>query len=267
MQKKITIKEVRSIISSLNRANLDKLEFETIVRRVNELTNGFRMRAFKVHKGQELYRSNLYSFKPDNISFFSYPPVDRVQGYQRCNAPYSPMFYCSPDPKTTYSELRLNQGDRAYLSKWVVESESILIADPINDGDSTEYPPVIEIINTYFESKYLQPVHSDFSSQYKVTAAIAEVLVGKKLNTGGVQFDGLHYPSVADTNRTSNLALFPSSVDENLRLLQVDEIELLQFDDRFSEHKFIDFSSTFDEDGVITWKGSGRTYRVPNIRK
>lgn len=263
MTQRISMKEARSIIRALNRSNLNKLEFQTIVKRIEELTHGFQMRAFKLNKGQVLYRSNAYDFKPENVSFFSYPPKDKVNGYQRCNAPKSPMFYCTPDPKTTYAELRLNAGDHVYLSKWVVNSDSLLIADPIQDVDDVDLPPVLEVINTYFESKYLQPIHSDFSEQYKITAAIASVLVGTEVRGSENQFSGLHYPSVADCNRSSNLVLFPSEVDKHLTLKQVDEVKILKFDGERSEHKFIDFSSTFNSNGDIAWKGARRTYTVP----
>jgi hypothetical protein len=253
MVKPISAYEARGIIKKLNRMNLDQIGYGHIKNTIKSLITGLPMKMITPRLDARLYRGVIYKEKPLDVKLLSYPPKELVTNFQRCNPPDSPMFYCSVDPAAICSELRVRSGDKLYLSKWSV-AEEFFCARVSPNEDEYENSRENELVFGYFETKFLQPIHQTYSSQYKITAAICECLT-----TGNIVGDlrtngGLIYPSVAHSSRSENLAIQPHVVDRCLHLDWVEELTIEAVSDISISYKRTDFSSNF-EDGLISWTG------------
>jgi hypothetical protein len=201
----------------------------------------------------QLYRGVIHREKPLHVKLLGYPPPELVTNFQRCNPPNHPMFYCTPDPVAAIFELRVQPGDKVYLSKWSIIEEFFYVQISLDEGE-TQTSNEAELIFSYFETKFLQPIHETYSNQYKITSAISENLtiadmVGDKRTNGG-----LTYPSVAHPNRSDNFSVQPHVVDRCLQLKCVEELSIEAVNGTEILYNRTDFSSSF-EDGCIIWSG------------
>ncbi|WP_322009734.1 hypothetical protein [Paraburkholderia sp. J12] len=250
---------VREIVTALNRADLRTADYAYLVARVGELIKGIPMRAASVRPGTTLYRGVIYKEKPGNVSYLSYPPAHLVKNYQRCNGPGSPMFYCSVDSAAVFAELDAQPGDKVYLSKWIINKEFFFFRIPPDTSDAIKDDAAFSKIETFFETRFAQPIHETYSEQYKLTAAITEKfstgnLIGDAASINGRVLGAVAYRSVAHTPRSDNVAIRPSVVDQCLQLTNVREVEVVGREGESRTVRETDFSANF-EDGKINWAG------------
>lgn len=259
--KPIKATEARDIIRQLNRLNLEMADYDNLKTLIDRLIYGVPLMAITPHDETRFFRGCVYKEKPFETKLLSYPPSELAVNFQRCNPPGKSMFYCSSDPAAVFCELHVQPGDAVYLSKWSLTNKFLLnrIAAQDDGGPSTA---VKEIISTYFETKFSQPVHDTYSSQYKITSAISEKLSTGNVIGGTIPFGGLTYPSVAHPNRSENIAVQPHIVDECLRLDYVEELLVTAVDGYTISYDRKDFSSNF-EDGKINWAGSPMKWTLP----
>jgi hypothetical protein len=155
------------------------------------------------------------------------PPSRLVTGYQRCNSPGNSVFYLSASPETAIFEVRPSVGDNVFLAIFrpicdlVANFNFEKLSDCIDETDSA-----IEIaVKTFFDTLFTRRVHSTFSNDYVITAALSEIFLEKTAKgiTGcGEKVDsmGLAYPSVVNISGEINFA-FRSSMIENFRIFGV----------------------------------------------
>lgn len=256
----------RVITSNLNRIDLATADFEYLLKQIGNLIHGIPLKLEAAASGQRVYRGVRYSDKPTRTSLLSHPPVEKVIDFQRCNRPGNPMFYASADAPTVLAELNAKAGDVVYLSTWTIEREFLFFRIPlVASNPELEDEPSFARVSTFFETKFMQPVHHTFSHQYKVTAAIAHRLshgpiAGEHPILDGRELAAIVYPSVAHVSRTHNIALRPDMVSKCLKLRGVREIEVIRCEAGSIEFVEHDFSGEFI-DGEIIWKG--RTAQWP----
>lgn len=257
----IKLTEAREIIRQLNRLNLDTADYRHTQFLIKRLIHGLAFRAITPGLQIHLYRGVIYQSKPLETKYLRYPPNNLALNFQRCNPPGKSMFYCSPDSAAVFYELNVKPGDLVYLSAWSVIREFLLnqISPQNDEGVSSS---VKEVISTYFETKFSQPVHETYSSQYKITSAIAEKLCSGEMIDGTSMFlGGLTYPSVAHPARSENVAIQPHVVDLCLRLDYVEELLVTSVDGYKIGYERKDFSSRF-EDNNINWAGIPLQYKL-----
>lgn len=222
---------------------------------------GWPIQMITPHRDARLYRGVVYKDKPMQKSYLSYPPKELVTNFQRCNGPCSPMFYCSVDPSAIYFELGVKPGDKVYISKWSVVKE-FFINRIAAVGELEIDNAVRDTVLTFFETKFSQPIHETYSSQYKVTAAITEKMTTGKINGDDRLLGALSYPSVAHPGRSENLAVKPEIVDQCMQLDYVEEITITSVsDDKTISFDRTDFSSNFESDR-INWTGKALHWTV-----
>ncbi len=217
------------------------------------------MMAHSVPVGTTLYRGIIYSERPSEVSYLGSPPADLVTSFQRCNGPGRPMFYASVDPAAVFSEVDANIGNIVYLSKWIVDREFLFFRIPPVAGTGMEEDAAFTKIETFFETRFAQPIHETFSAQYKVTAAITERFSTCGASDPSDSLNGLNlgavvYPSVAHTTRSDNIAIQAAVAQSCLRLCNVRAIEITERQAESRTVREIDFSATF-EDEHIKWLG------------
>jgi hypothetical protein len=251
--------KVREIVTALNRADLTAIDYDYLLTQVGVLINGIPMKAHSVPVGTTLYRGVIHPERPSKVSYLGSPPAASVTNFQRCNGPGKPMFYASVDTAAVFSELNANVGNIVYLSSWIVDREFFYFRIPPGAGEGMEEDAAFSKIETFFETRFAQPIHETFSAQYKLTSAITE-----KLSTGSVSdplewlkgrtLGAVVYPSVAHTTRSDNIAIQTVVAKSCLRLSNVRAIEITERQAESRTVREIDFSTTF-EDENIEWLG------------
>lgn len=169
------------------------------------------------------------------------------------------MFYCSVDSAAVLAELDAQPGDKVYLSKWIITKEFFYFRIPPDTTDAFKEDAAFSKIETFFETRFAQPIHETYSEQYKLTAAITEKfstgdLLGDAAMVNGRVLGAVAYRSVAHTPRSDNVAIRPAVVDQCLQLTNVQEIEVVSRDGDSRTIRETDFSSDFAE-GRINWAG------------
>ena len=244
---KLKTSRARELIKRLNRINLRAAEYSYIKSLIEKFVDDFRAKSFTPIKGQRVYRGVVYTSKPTDISYLGAPPAELVKGFQRCNQPNFPMFYCSPDPAAVLFELGVKEGDIVYLSKWSINLVDFFINPIICELDEENLYPALEIVYTYFETVFAQPIHEVFSHQYKITTAITELLTAREINNDveNRKMGGLTFPSVAHPNKSDNLVLYPDVAERCLSLDYVEEVKIAKVDDKIINVEYLDVSSDF----------------------
>lgn len=243
--------------------NLEAADYEYVKQTFNKLIQYFHAQAFTVEANQALYRGMVYDDKPLHVSFLGAPPAEKVTSFQRCNKPHFPMFYCSVDPGVVLSEINVNVADKVYMSKWRVVSTDFLLTNVVPDLPEEVWYPALEVLYTFVETKFAQPIHETFSDQYKVTVAITEVLASRNINgnSNGRGIGGVFYPSVAHPSRAENVALYPDIADQFLTLDYVEEIEIVRCEKSEIHIRYTNISTEFAE-GRIHWEGRPRHWQL-----
>jgi RES domain len=268
-----SVSEIRSTINSINRLNLDVADYDYLVRRVGRLIVGIPLYGSSIQPETRLYRARKSLSKPKSIADLGAPPAELIVSYQRCNPPNEPMFYCSTHQATACYEVDAKPGDLIYISCWTVCKKfffQIIPPDRLRTSDDNR----LALLATFFETKFTQPIHQTFSSQYKITAAIADRLTAKefsltisnsssghKLHEDGVGC--IMYPSVAYLKDADCLAIRPKIVESCLALSYVEEWQITSICCGELSVNRIDMSSSFDE-GKILWAGKPLYWTLSN---
>ena len=184
-----------------------------------------------------------------NISLFSehsYPPIN-LTGFNRCNFPNSPVFYCSNNPMTALMEVVRNtnyQKRKFCVSKWeLIDSEkefafqTFLQTELHKDNNFGVLKDIeIEQLDQPFEHKlnqdkkaglmeYLKYLHSAFinDKSFALSASIAHRTMNAKHN---LATDILMYPSIQTQYKGVNMAINPNFVDNMMRIQRFYIVEL-----------------------------------------
>ena len=210
----VSIQDARRIIRKLNKLNLDTADYAAILETISRLTIGLPLRFVTTDTAWRIYRGRKMETKPISFRELSYPPAENVIDFERCNAPQKPMFYGSHYPGAVFYELALKPGDTLYLSKWSI-TKNFLAFQIASEFDEGIEQPARDVIFSFYESWFAHRVHSTFSSDYKITAAIAEHLTrGTAYNGVTGQEDrkmgGLLYPSVRHHSEMRTLLFVPT---------------------------------------------------------
>ncbi len=258
-------REVRETISSINRLKLADADYSYLVRRIRQLIVGVPFTGKILNPGTRLYRARRSSKKILHVTELGHPPASSVVSYQRCNPPGKPMFYCASHQATACYEIDAKVGDIEYVSCWAVKREFFTQVIPPDQGEYV-VDRRMETIATFFETKFSQPVHEVFSSQYKITSAITEcVTVGALLESpeGSVVtkreahkygIGCILYPSVSSPRYAECLALHPGVVEQCTGLEYVEEFVITDVLNGAISIERKDVSSQFVA-GCIHWTG------------
>lgn len=261
----------RDIITELNRADLPRMAYKDLLKRIGDLIDGVPLKIESVAVGQALYRGIRYTERPSHLKQLSAPPPDKVVNYQRCNGPGHPMFYAAVQSATVFAELGSRKGDLVYLSVWEIVEPFLFIRIPLATSDpALEDNASFARVSTFLETRFMQPVAHAFSDQYKITAAAAEKLsngpiAGDTTILNGQELSAVAYPSVAHVARAQNVAIRPEIVAKCMRMKGVREIEV--FGRTEAEIHILDRDfATAGDDGVLVWQGRPQQWPQVNAR-
>ena len=225
--------------------------------------------------GQDLFfRARVNPIAAINhVSELLAPPRELVTGYQRCNAPFDPRFYCSSRRATAVRECRVKGGDIVYLSQWIgkgllpinkildVDASAVLIED-MNEAESIFY--------THLDTIFTRRVHETYSNDYKFSAAVTEQLTARfppgefeVAQDGAV---GIRYPSVFDPEMSYNVAFPADFAPDRIDLIHITKLQINEVTTDGLAVKFLDAAIEFDN-GKIQWTGNNRCLPMPRDQK
>ena len=255
---------VADVTNRINRLSLDEEDYEKVKTGIRTLfTAGIDARGATLRPEQKLFRGVSYEEKPTSVDKLGAPPVDLVTGFQRCNGPGNPMFYCAGGIGVVFYELRPKAGDKVYVSKWsIVRNDFHLMY--VSHPEHSELSDPVSAIYQFFDTKFMEPIHADFSYRYKITAAITDFFLREGLyddtsrTIGGVRYTSAAYPG----GRADNIAILPAVLAQSMSLDFVEEWVIRSELDSGFEASAVDIASNFDG-GEIHWEGRSKQWIVP----
>lgn len=263
--------EMRHEIKRINRVDLSKSNYPTIKALVSKMLSGVPIRVSPMLPQDLLFRARKKrNEKFQYVKDLCAPPADFVTGFQRCNAPNQPMFYCSSRRITAMLEIDVEVGDIVYLSQWMANTR-LAVNRILDDQNSEELDRRLtdrdEMFYAFVDTLFTKRVNPVFSADYMISAAISEICTGDFLpdNDRFIGSDGkvgLKYPSVVDLEGSYNIALPPAFTEDRIGVLHVMEVEVTECDRHHVAVKLLDTALNFD-DGEIRWTGNNVSLPVP----
>ena len=276
---------LRQRIEELKRMDLPSAKIDLLRSRINLLFKGYSFVAPVWPQGQIVFRGRKLKERPTNVSQLKYPPAHLVTKFQRASRPGRSMFYCSLTKEPAIFELTPEPEEHLAISRWRFKVKMLATnvgfaeqtftrlgaARPVPSWSMYSLPNVVaqRLISKFLAAQFTIAVPAGEEYRYKFSAAIAEELYQKPVHLDddakrdGVQFGGLHYPTIAMRANSDNLALLPNFVDDYLDLASVDWIRIDAKKPDFKyDVTYLDFANSFGADGSIEWKGRRSQWKL-----
>lgn len=261
MQYPKKLKSLGKLIKELNRLDLDKIESSELEEKLKDLISKLPMFVTMSKSTERYFRARISN--DENLNYVSQieaPPKELVKGYQRCNPPKKPMFYSSSRRLTALLECSADVGDIVYLSQWMSKEKmplNSILDDKNNDIFYEKITAEQSAVLAYLDTIFTRKIHSSFSNQYKITAAITKIITDNypldtKQNISENRKIGLVYPSIYDAAGSYNTVLHPEFIEERMELQHVMKLEIKRKIEQDFKVKVIDNAINF-ENGKIHW--------------
>ncbi len=268
----MTNENISELIRQLNRLDVDKADYEYIVSILRKAIKDVRVPV--ASSSTELYfRARICNgAKPGTVNELKAPPTELVKGFQRCNPPGVPMFYCASRRISALLECDAKKGDKVYLGQWLSRKPAPVNTIMLSDM-SHNFNPRMTVressFYTYVDTIFTRPVHETFSNVYKITSAATKVLttgykISKEHYIGEDCTVGILYPSVANIEGSYNCAFHVSFADSKLVLLHVMELVVKSREGKKISVEVTDNAIEFP-DGNIEWLNNPSA--IPKLSK
>jgi hypothetical protein len=226
----LNVNTLEETIDTLERFDLAKTDFKEVVALVDKMLHGAGTIVTRPIFGAAYHRVRKRplqhpNWRPSMLKDVDAPAARFVTNFQRCNGPGSPMFYCSDNWDIALRETRVQPGDVAYLSTWVVKGPMVTFSMPPGRCDGQDRKS-FDILSTYINRKFTEEIDGAEDSRYMITAAFAHLYATGRLDRFNPRLEplaGIYYRSVVNRN-AENLAIFPSQVRANMELSTVYEL-------------------------------------------
>lgn len=260
--------DARGRIEKLQNLDTEANDIDKLKEKVD--TKGLTNEALILDKGTTIYRARIVEEQPTRISDLSYPPKE-IAGVNRANRENDPIFYASSGAAAAVFELNPDPGDKVAILKWRITEEITLntvgySAEVLKRLDSSRAQGELPgdgvadtesrgnfIMRNYFAELFTQHVPENEKHRHKLTAAIAEIW------RSGEPLDGIIYPTVRMWANEDNLAIETGVVDQALKPISAEFIEIQGKENKEIEMKVLD-TCTAIQDGEIQWNGHGRKW-------
>jgi hypothetical protein len=230
----------------------------------------FRLRAWKK------------DFNPDLIIEHSHPPPAIVTKIQRANLPRHPVFYASPDIKTSIIETFQGEFDQSqtneyFISQWAFRPEESFTVVPFLYGNTSEKNIFKHLGNSALSNFKLQ--FQELSKEniqvlktilsflanlfvYENTHVISSYLAHSYIYAPhNHRADVFIYPSVQAGKHTVNFAIHPNTVTHKMVLEKIYLLHVSRFETTSKNNDEISYTINFgllkvgiNKDGVIGWQ-------------
>lgn len=257
--KPLSIFELSTRMASLNRLDLSTAKYPTILQAMRNLSTGSSTLIEMVQPQELFFRVRVNpSTKPTSIADLGPPPAELVTGYQRCNPPGVPMFYTASRRVTALLECRVKPGDLVYLSQWIgYHRQPVNTSVEVNKwkDEHAEWTERDGVLYAYFDTLFTRRIHQTFNDDYKLTAAITEILTSgydkKEFEIPDHERVGIRYASVVDIDRSYNTA-FHAVAFPSFHFCHVAEISITSVSDKNVEGVLVS-NALFADGGKLSW--------------
>ncbi|MGN8004039.1 hypothetical protein ACTJKQ_12675 [Acidovorax sp. 22279] len=259
-------------------AEMPDLNDSELRARLEEFLKGYSVKGIELPSGTFVYRARCLGAgfekaHANNISQFHMPPANYASR-QRLNAAGAPVFYCSTAWEPLPYEVRATTGMNLIISSWKLSRSAMVVALGYSKASLTmlgaerEFPewgvspgfsstskrPAGE--EDFLAELLMRPVNDDDLSHYRLTSALAGILLGKVRGEDRV-LAGLVYPSVSMSGNGDNIAFAPWFANDHLICLGSQEHAIVDRNGMEIETKCVDRSILIGEDGSVSWSGTG----------
>jgi len=266
------------LIAEIEKLDVHAATVDQIERLISALMDGFSIHAFQIPKPQYIYRTRICE-KPDNISQVTYPPA-KYTTLGRANDLRKPRFYASIGRSVPFFELNPKVGDKIVLSVWKTKTDMWLnpvgftkegatllnskrqldkIYSPAEHGEKLTETDIL--VNDFLTRWFVKVIPKEKSDYYKVTAAMANILLA------GDAFAGLVYPTVKMFGNADNVVLDPAFVDRSLQLVSIEYFQITGNEGITFNTELLDTAVKWDTDGAIEWTGKQLAWKYPDMSK
>lgn len=257
--------EVERKLLRIKRANLRKVNFESLKRSIMAVSKGLVLEAPRYKPSFTLFRARVLSARPETVDVLAHPPANKVKNFGRANRPRRSIFYLNTLREAVFFEVSPRVGDFLAIGHWAVTQSLMMFPVGYSDavfrmkksnrnrplfGDGN-HPrlchPTNKKLEAFFAKEFVKEVAPHTPWKFKISAAIAE----NRLSLP--EADGIMYPTVAMRANSDNFALKPESASK----LQLTKAEYVRIDEvhGFSyDVTVLDTATEFPE-GSIQWKG------------
>lgn len=284
---RVSIHDLRARLSRLVRADLNLLSVSQLEQRIGLILHQVPLRVYP------LAFSGVYRARPGgghrNARDLWYPPpgVSRLGRLNEAggvvlyaaNTPHTALFELRPVAGQTYTALlaRTKQsfvelqvtmlGITQARSSDIAEVRAALakrdasLRQALGNGNYKKYA----LLDQWLTSAITAEVPPDNPDQYKVTAALANILFRAPL-------DAITYPSVATDQNGINLCLLPSRADELLRPAEAWEFEVVEDYQHpaTGRHLYkvqaLRKTTSIDQNGTLVWGPNGAGVGADDLR-
>ena len=268
--KQVELKCIKAEMADLNDSELRA--------RLEEFLKGYSVKGIVLPAGTFVYRGRclMADFEKEhaiNVNQFHMPP-SKFASRQRLNAAGAPVFYCSTAWEPLLYEVRATAGMSLIISSWKLLRPAMIVAlgyskaslamlgatrDGPAWGTSSGFSGASD--NPQGEEDFLaellmKPVTDNDFSHYRLTSALGGILLGKVRGEDRV-LAGLVYPSVSMSGNGDNIAFAPWFANDHLTCSGLQEHHIVGKNGMEFETKCIDRAIAIDDDGAISWSGTG----------
>jgi hypothetical protein len=286
-----SLDEIKRGIEKISAIDLRKItenkDFEKLQKELNEFfMNHLKFMAFpflqmessKIFDKVYRIRKHDNSIDTSQISEYSYPPANCIKNFSRANLPYHPVFYCSPDAKTSIIETirpdtNLTEDNIYLLSEWNFRPNYIFNITPFilgNTSDSNPFKPLSDL----FKNKLIEASDKLSDEQIEVVLetiklfsslfvkndnyALTSYIANKYLYANhSFRSDIFIYPSIQTEKHTVNYAISPNTVLEKMQLSRVFSIrmnELQKTDELHFQFSCELIQCAICQNGMLYWQ-------------
>ncbi len=296
MVNSIYSKEEKQIaIDYIKSADIETIEIEDLQKQFEIIVSGYYNDFPQLFPPKLFYRGIRYVNKPTEFHNLIYPPTEKAV-INRVNAKGESLFYCSDDHDTIFHELSIKEGERIIMTKWLSikpilcaivgyakQSFSNLTALRPNPHNQKHFLHIIgdiienEKLEELFSEVFCQKVNDDNQSHYKVSIALARVLLNPKIldrriksieqlkNSTKPLINGIVYPTIKNDAVSENYCFSKETIDKNfLEVDQIEYIEISGIEKGLYQYKILDIAFSLT-DNRVNWLNLGRTWtRIEN---
>ncbi|MGF6413655.1 RES family NAD+ phosphorylase [Paraburkholderia sp. MM5482-R1] len=199
-----------SAIARLDAMDLATVDFQHVLKEVKGMLRGAGTITMAPPGSIGYFRARRNPpRRPRYVADLFAPPAKFITKFQRCNAPGVSMLYCCDNVQAALGEVRAEVGETVYLSVWEVRRPFHTFSMPPGRAP-TQDVETFEILASYIDRKFTEPIGEAQSSRYKITAAFATLYAHGRIDPDNPHLThplaGVYYRSVADP-RAENLAI------------------------------------------------------------
>lgn len=280
-----TLSGASALIERLRGGMVDRMTWNDCKNTLEYLVVGAPYFSFPIVGGLTVFRGLVIDEAETvhNISRLSYCPEEMVRSYGRCNQPNESIFYGANSLDAALSELKAMVGNTIYVAKANVKADSHFLLSEVGGldyirrynrlrfGDADTKEKIenylsgichghkngrtrLELIDAFFADQFSKPFGNDHS--YKLTSALANILLDGKTDSGEHTIHGFAYPSVSH-NGGINYAILPCFFDEFFEWEMVFKLKILDvlgygiFGKALISHGKVELST-----GEIAWENA-----------